>query len=62
MLYRLAELIEQHREVLGALEALDNGKSVMIATHGDVSDAASVLRYYAGWADKVHLSTTDVEC
>jgi aldehyde dehydrogenase (NAD+) len=36
LLYRLADLIEENREELAALESLDNGKPVAIANAADL--------------------------
>lgn len=56
MLFRLADLMERDVDYLAALETLDNGKPYVMA-RGDVLGAAAVIRYYAGWADKVHGKT-----
>ena len=45
---------------MASVEALDNGKSVSMAK-GDVSSAAACLRYYGGWADKIHGKVIDTE-
>lgn len=57
MLSRLADLIEAEKEVLGTLEAWDNGKSYSSALTEDLEEVLGVLRYYAGWADKIHGQT-----
>ncbi|KAF8337176.1 aldehyde dehydrogenase [Amanita rubescens] len=54
LLYKLAELMEQHKEELAALEALDNGKTYQWASTADVPSSIDTIRYYAGWADKIH--------
>ncbi|KAF9516855.1 hypothetical protein BS47DRAFT_1340473 [Hydnum rufescens UP504] len=61
LLIRLAELIEENIEELAALESLDNGKAVAVAQAVDVQGAADVLRYYGGWADKVHGKTIETD-
>jgi aldehyde dehydrogenase (NAD+) len=53
MLWRLGDLIEQHAEEFGQLEALDNGKSALVAQAVDVTWSADVFHYYAGWATKI---------
>lgn len=58
MLVKLADLFERDIETLAAIEALDNGKSVTLAK-GDITNAAGCLRYYGGWADKIHGQTID---
>lgn len=57
MLWRLADLIEEHGAVLAELESLDNGKPVTIAKIADVALAADQFRYYAGFATKIHGET-----
>ncbi|VUC27063.1 unnamed protein product [Clonostachys rosea] len=58
MLIKLAELFESNIRTLAAIESLDNGKPLKQA-EGDVKLAASCLRYYGGWADKIHGKTID---
>ncbi|CAE6457605.1 unnamed protein product [Rhizoctonia solani] len=60
LLYKLADLIERDAQVLAELEALDNGKPVAVARDGDIVDSVGCLRYYAGWADKNHGQTIEV--
>jgi aldehyde dehydrogenase (NAD+) len=60
MLTKLADLIEENLETLAAIEALDNGKALSIAKV-DVSAAAKCLRYYGGWADKIHGKVIDTD-
>src|SRR5207248_11412711 len=50
LLNRLADLIEQNREELAALESLDNGKPYRDATAADLPLTIKCYRYYAGWA------------
>jgi len=60
LLHKLADLVEQNQDELAALEALNNGKAFAIARAVDVKGTVDVLRYYAGWADKVHGKTIEV--
>ncbi|MDW5593448.1 aldehyde dehydrogenase family protein [Conexibacter stalactiti] len=53
ILWRTADLLEEHADELALLESLDNGKPLTAARHVDVPAAAEVLRYYAGWATKI---------
>ena len=57
-LVKLADLFEQNLETLSAIESLDNGKAVSMAKI-DVGNAASCLRYYGGWADKIEGKVVD---
>lgn len=54
VLYRLAELIEHHRDELALLESLDVGKPISDALKVDVPMAAAAFRYSAEAADKLH--------
>merc|ERR1712038_1054337 len=60
LLIKLAELIERDLDYLASLETLDNGKPLQ-AAKGDMGFCAETLRYYAGWADKVHGETIPVD-
>lgn len=53
LIYKLADLIEEHREELAQLEALDNGKPYQVALDDDISATVENYRYYAGWATKI---------
>ena len=60
LLNRLADLAEQHQEELAALETLDNGKPINDSRAADLPLAIDCLRYYAGWADKIHGDTIPI--
>jgi len=53
LLHKLGDLIMRDIEYLASLETLDNGKPFTMSLW-DISFAVEVLRYYAGWADKIH--------
>ena len=60
-MFKFADLIEKHKEVLATLETWDNGKPYSVALNEDLGEVVSVIRYYAGYADKIHgqtISTT----
>ena len=57
LLWRLADLLEQHTDEFAELEALDNGKPVSVARVADVPLAVDLFRYMAGWATKTMGST-----
>src|SRR5215472_7148053 len=61
LLHRIADLIEQNREELAALESLDNGKPYRDSLNADLPLTIKCYRYYAGWADKIHGKTIPVE-
>ena len=52
LLYRLAELIEQHAAHLGRIETTDSGK-LLTETTSQTAYVADYYRYYAGLADKI---------
>jgi aldehyde dehydrogenase (NAD+) len=60
LMYRLADLIEENFDELAALETLDNGKPIADARAADLPLVIDCLRYYAGWADKIHGQTIPV--
>ncbi len=60
LLNKLADLIEQNLPELAELETLDNGKPISESTHADLPLVIDCLRYYAGWADKIHGQTIPV--
>ena len=60
LMYRLADLIEEEIDELAALESLDNGKPVRDARAADLPLVIDCLRYYAGYADKIHGQTIPV--
>jgi aldehyde dehydrogenase (NAD+) len=60
LLSRLADLMEENLDELAALETLDNGKPISDSRAADLPLAIDCLRYYAGWADKIHGQTIPV--
>ncbi|CAI4220065.1 unnamed protein product [Parascedosporium putredinis] len=57
LMYKLAELIESNQELLATIDAWDNGKPYRDALTGDLPEAIGVIRYYAGWCDKIYGQT-----
>ena len=60
LLFKLADLIDAHADVLAELETLDNGKPLRVARKGDLPYVTKHLRYQAGWADKIEGTTVPV--
>ena len=60
LLWRLADLVDEHADELGLLETRDNGKPYFEARRIDVPGVARTLRYYAGLADKIQGDTVPV--
>jgi acyl-CoA reductase-like NAD-dependent aldehyde dehydrogenase len=59
LIWRLADLLEQHIDELAELETLDNGKPIFESRNVDMPMVIDVLRYYAGWATKIHGETVN---
>ncbi|KAK0383202.1 hypothetical protein NLU13_9115 [Sarocladium strictum] len=59
LLWRLADLCEENAHVLATIDAWDNGKPYTVALEEDVAEVVGVLRYYAGWADKIQGKTIE---
>jgi phenylacetaldehyde dehydrogenase len=60
LLWKLSDLIEQHREELAELETLDNGKPLLFSRIVDVPAAVEAFRYMAGWATKIEGTTIPI--
>ncbi|KAH8176331.1 aldehyde dehydrogenase family protein [Sarocladium implicatum] len=60
LMTRLADLVDAHADTLAAIETMDNGKPYSVSRGFDVLDLSSVLRYYAGFADKNFGKTVDL--
>ncbi|KAK9460777.1 aldehyde dehydrogenase domain-containing protein [Lipomyces oligophaga] len=58
LLNKLADLFERDLSILSSIEALDNGKAIQLA-RGDIAGCIGCIRYYAGWADKIHGKVVD---
>ncbi|KAJ0312435.1 mitochondrial aldehyde dehydrogenase [Colletotrichum fioriniae] len=57
LMFKLADLVEANQETLATLETWNGGKPYGVALGEDVAETISTLRYYAGWADKIHGET-----
>jgi phenylacetaldehyde dehydrogenase len=60
LIWRIADLIEEHGDELAMLESLDNGKPYVIARAADVALAADLFRYMAGWPTKIEGTTVPI--
>lgn len=52
LIYKLADLIEEHKEELAQLDSLDNGKPINETRAVDLPGTIEQFRYFAGWATK----------
>jgi len=60
MVWKLADLLEQHADEFAELEALDNGKPVKNARRDDVQGSIEMFRYMSGWATRLNGETIPV--
>ena len=57
LIWKLADLIEEHLEEFAQIESLDNGKPLAVARVADVPLAVDLFRYMSGWATKIEGQT-----
>ena len=57
LLWKLADLVEQHTDEFAEIESVDNGKPYAIARVADVPLTVDMFRYMAGWATKISGTT-----
>jgi phenylacetaldehyde dehydrogenase len=53
LMWKIADLLEEHLEEFAELESLDNGKALAVARVADVPLAVDMFRYMSGWATKI---------
>ncbi|GAB5583968.1 cytosolic 10-formyltetrahydrofolate dehydrogenase isoform X1 [Prionailurus iriomotensis] len=53
LLYRVADLTEQHQEELATMKALDAGTAFTLALKTHVGTSIQTFHYFAGWCDKI---------
>lgn len=61
VLYRFADLIEEHAERLAVLDSLDMGKPVADMISVDIPSATETIRFMAEYIDKIEGSVTNTE-
>src|SRR4051812_9122040 len=59
LIWKLADLMEQHIDELAELETLDNGKPIFESRYVDMPMAIDVMRYFAGIATKIQGDTVN---
>ena len=60
LIWRLGDEIEANLPLLSELEVLDNGMPMAAAQYSIAKFGAELMRYYAGWATKLHGDTIPV--
>jgi acyl-CoA reductase-like NAD-dependent aldehyde dehydrogenase len=53
LMWKLADLLEAHKDELATIEVLDNGKPMWEAQAVDIALTIELLRYYGGWTTKI---------
>ena len=53
LLWRIADLMEEHLDDLAELETLDQGKNLRTSRFGEVPAAINQFRYYSGWPTRI---------
>ena len=61
ILWRLADIMDAHKEELAAFVSLENGKTLREALRADVNPAIDAVRYYAGWVRRIFGETIPVD-
>ncbi|KAG6464177.1 hypothetical protein O3G_MSEX014337 [Manduca sexta] len=60
LLFKLADLMEQHKEELATIETIDSGAVYTLALKTHVGMSVDTWRYFAGWCDKIQGSTIPI--
>ncbi|MEU1389380.1 MULTISPECIES: aldehyde dehydrogenase family protein [unclassified Nonomuraea] len=60
LLWKVADLVEEHADELAELETRDNGQPLAVARNVTVPGTAEHFRYFAGWCTKIEGSVLPV--
>ncbi|XP_011306758.1 mitochondrial 10-formyltetrahydrofolate dehydrogenase isoform X2 [Fopius arisanus] len=60
LLFKLADLMEQHKSELATIESIDSGAVYTLALKTHVGMSIETWRYFAGWCDKIQGSTIPI--
>ncbi|XP_023668374.2 mitochondrial 10-formyltetrahydrofolate dehydrogenase [Paramormyrops kingsleyae] len=60
LLYKLADLMEEHQEELATIETIDSGAVYTLALKTHVGMSIQTFRYFAGWCDKIQGTTIPI--
>ncbi|TPX33029.1 hypothetical protein SmJEL517_g04021 [Synchytrium microbalum] len=61
IMFRFCDLVEAQKDTFAEIESMDNGKALKDMYNVDIPDFLGVLRYYAGWSDKIYGQHVDVD-
>uniref|UniRef100_A0A3P8UVX9 10-formyltetrahydrofolate dehydrogenase n=2 Tax=Cynoglossus semilaevis TaxID=244447 RepID=A0A3P8UVX9_CYNSE len=60
LLYKVADLMEEHQEELATIESMDSGAVYTLALKTHVGMSIQTFRYFAGWCDKIQGKTIPI--
>lgn len=60
IIFKLADLMDAHKEELATLESVDSGAVYTLALKTHVGFSIDTFRYFAGWCDKIQGSTIPI--
>lgn len=60
LLYKLADLMEEHKQELATIESIDSGAIYTLAIKTHIGMSIDVFRYFAGWCDKIQGSVIPI--
>src|SRR5438046_3456965 len=60
IIWKIADLLEEHTEEFAELETLDNGKPISVSRVADVPLAVDLFRYMSGWSTKIEGNTIPI--
>ena len=60
LMYKLADLMEEHIEELATIESMDSGAVYTLALKTHIGMSIQTFRYFAGWCDKIQGSTIPI--
>src|SRR5690625_446525 len=50
LMFRLAQLIEEHKQEIAEIDSLDNGKPIHEVLGNDIPNAIGQFQYFGGWS------------
>ncbi|XP_034945649.1 mitochondrial 10-formyltetrahydrofolate dehydrogenase isoform X2 [Chelonus insularis] len=60
LLFKLADLMEEHKNELATIESIDSGAVYTLALKTHVGMSIETWRYFAGWCDKIQGNTIPI--
>ncbi|XP_014671092.1 PREDICTED: cytosolic 10-formyltetrahydrofolate dehydrogenase-like [Priapulus caudatus] len=60
LMYKLADLMEEHKEELATIESIDSGAVYTLALKTHIGMSIDAFRYFAGWCDKIQGQTIPI--